>query len=113
MVWCGIPVGLTLAGLAFWWFASRLKRSCDPVGFWMLACVAGLGLHGMVEYPLEYAYFLIPLGLWIGAIDSIQKTPGGLVVSRNTLRISGALLLIVTGLLAVDYLKAEEGYRLT
>jgi hypothetical protein len=112
MVWCGIPVGLTLAGLALWWFASRLQRSRDAAGFWMLACVAGLALHSMVEYPLEYAYFLIPLGLWIGAIDGLQQTPGGIGLGRNALRVAGGLLLAFTAWLAVDYLKAEEGYRL-
>jgi hypothetical protein len=66
----------------------------------------------MVEYPLEYAYFLIPLGLWIGAIDGLQQTPGGIVLGRNALRVAGGLLLAFTAWMAVDYLKAEEGYRL-
>jgi O-antigen ligase len=112
MVWCGVPVGLTLAGMALWWFATRLQRSRNPEGFWILACIAGLVMHSMVEYPLEYAYFLIPLGLWTGAIDKLQKTPGGIVLGRNSMRACGVLLLGFTVWLAIDYLKAEEGYRL-
>jgi len=112
MLWNGIPVGALITGLLVWWFWSHIRACRDARVFWLLAAVGGVFVHAMLELPLEYAYFLIPVGLAMGAIDGLSPAQG------KTLRVPRWALLCGTGLLtlgfvvtASDYLKAEENYR--
>lgn len=111
LIWNGLPIGLLLSGLLVWWFGSRLSRCRDATVFWLMAAIAGLAGHAMVEYPLSYAYFLIPLGFWIGAVDAIQGRAGW-SIRASWLRWGGLAFSAVLVWVAVDYLKAERGYRL-
>jgi hypothetical protein len=63
--------------------------------------------HAMFEFPLHYAYFLLPTGLLIGAMSHLSNQP-------HTLRLTVApwvLFLICGAMLSVtirDYLKVED-----
>ena len=52
-----LPVLMVLAGLGFW-LVGFLKTNKSLEGWWLLALLAILGLHSLVEYPLWYSYFL-------------------------------------------------------
>jgi O-antigen ligase len=52
-----LPVVMVLAGLGAW-LAGFLKAKLSLEGWWLLALLAILGLHSLVEYPLWYSYFL-------------------------------------------------------
>jgi hypothetical protein len=112
LIWNGVPVGLLLIGILVWWFATRMARCRDATVFWLMACITGLGAHAMVEYPLAYAYFLIPLGLWIGAVDALQKQGARWVVPARAMQAAGLLFGGMVVWVAVEYLKAEQGHRL-
>ena len=112
LVWNGVPVGLLLIGILVWWFVTRLARCRDAPVFWLMACITGLGAHAMVEYPLTYAYFLIPLGLWIGAVDGLQGQGARWVMPARTMQAAGLLFGGLLAWVAVDYLKAEQAFRL-
>jgi hypothetical protein len=66
----------------------------------------------MVEFPLEYAYFLIPLGLFIGAVDQLQQRPGAIAIGKQGVRAFGAALAMALGCIGYEYLKAEQAHRL-
>lgn len=112
LIWNGVPVGLLLIGILVWWFVTRLARCRDATVFWLMACITGLGAHAMVEYPLTYAYFLIPLGLWIGAVDGLQGQGARWVMPARTMQAAGLLFGGLLAWVAVDYLKAEQAFRL-
>ena len=112
LVWNGVPVGLLLIGILVWWFVTRLARCRDATVFWLMACITGLGAHAMVEYPLTYAYFLIPLGLWVGAVDGLQGQGARWVMPARTMQAAGLLFGGLLAWVAVDYLKAEQAFRL-
>lgn len=70
VVWLGFPLGLGLLGLLGWWIWRHLSAQGSAAsGYWMVA-VLGLLLHAMLEFPLAYAYFLLPMGLMMGVIDA-------------------------------------------
>jgi O-antigen ligase len=110
VVWAGIPLGLAFAcALAAWvWTAWRRAQTPRQALFWLVA--AALLVHAMLELPLHYAYFLLPLGLVMGALSGeagiwILSAP-----SRGARRAAIVLLAGATLLLAVlvhDYFKAE------
>jgi len=113
MLWNGVPIGGLIVVLLIWWFVSRIRACQDARIVWLMAAVGGVFTHAMLELPLEYAYFLIPVGLMMGGID-------GLTPSHETaLRVPRWAGLIGTGVLtlgfvaiASDYAKAEENYRI-
>lgn len=112
LLWNGIPLGMLVVALLAWWFIAHMRACRDARIVWMLAAVGGVFAHGMVEFPLQYAYFLIPAGLAMGAIEG-YSTAGGrsLQVPRWAALAIAALLGAMFAATVVDYVKAEENYR--
>lgn len=112
MLWNGIPAGALVTGLLVWWFWSHMRACRDAQVFWLLAAVGGVFVHALLELPLEYAYFLIPVGFAMGAIDGLSKTQESAVnVPRRAVQVGATLLTFGFAITALDYLKAEENYR--
>ena len=113
LLWNGVPIGgLIIAALA-WWFIAHIRACRDARAVWLLAAVGGVVTHGMLEYPLEYAYFLIPVGLAMGAVDGFSPAGGvSLRLPRWAVLSFTVLLSVVFVGVAMDYLKAEENYRI-
>lgn len=112
LLWNGVPIGGLMAAVLAWWFIAHIRTCSDARVVWLMAAVGGVFLHGMLEFPLEYAYFLIPVGLAMGAIDGLSPQGGA------SLRVPRWVALSFTALLgaafigvATDYFKAEENYR--
>ena len=76
----------------------------------MLLFVVALGIHAMLEFPLYYAYFLLPLGLIVGALNISLAFKGHFRSSRWPvfLLLGAAFLGIV--ITARDYLPIEENF---
>jgi len=108
VLWAGVPVGLLLAALLAWCVARPLRRLRDGVALWALAAVLGLLLHAMLEYPLHFAYLLVPAGLLLGVAVGRTEPP---VARRPALRIAGLAFGVVLALVARDVLEAEQNQR--
>lgn len=111
LLWNGPVVGgAIVVGLIFW--LGRLSwggRTAE--GLFALMASGALLLHGMLEYPLEYAFFLLPLGLLLGLVAAESET----AEFRLPRWLPGAMLLPCLGLFAWlwhDYRIIEEDYRL-
>lgn len=64
-----LGAGTLLAGVGIWlWGLRRLTLGLDS--WWLLAMLAVLGVHSMLEYPLWYAYFLGMASILLGAGES-------------------------------------------
>ena len=112
LLWNGVPVGGLMVAALAWWFIVHIRACRDARVVWLLVAVGGVFLHGMLEFPLEYAYFLIPVGLAMGAIDALSPLGlGSFRVPRWVVLSFTALLGAVFVGVATDYLKAEENYR--
>jgi O-antigen ligase len=112
LLWNGIPIGgLLVIALAFWlWRAGRHCRT--PQQWVVLAAIGSVFVHALLEYPLEYAYMLLPAGLLIGFADQSASTSSGArAASRWTLAVPGALLATLGCLVGMEYARAEQGVR--
>ncbi len=111
LVWAGVPVGAAIVALLGFWFVTRF-RACQSATalFWLLA-LAGLLAHGMLEYPLEYAFFLLPAGLMVGAVEALHPQRSAITVPLGLLRATGGALCAAVTVVALDYLQAEQGFR--
>jgi O-antigen ligase len=112
MIYNGVPIGLTVFGLLVWWFVRHI-RACRSVEQWaLIAAVGTVFTHALLEYPLDYAYFLLPTGVMMGALEALHPAPAGrLQVPR------WAFAAVLTGLagmlvwITAEYLKVESATR--
>ncbi len=111
VVWTGFPTGLLLSGavLAWFWMACRKLQDASQVLY--LVAIAVIGAHAMVELPLHYAYFLLPMGLMAGSLNaSMQIWPWG-VLSRRVLLGFWVMVAGLLGLIINDYFRLESAYN--
>lgn len=108
LVWCGLPIGLLVSGFIIWFYISIFKNILSLEKLFAFLVVSTLGLHSLLEYPLYYSFFLIPLGLFCGIslIDNCEE---------DKYQIDGKYLILVfvSGILIFvgvcrDYFKVED-----
>jgi hypothetical protein len=117
LVELGLPLGLLVLGLLAWalWRAARLAWAAQgeaaSVGRASLMLVLLMALHSLVEYPLWYAYFLLPAALAFGLVLGLPETSAPVSPPRReadrpggTIGLLAGVLMAAGGLLAVlDY----------
>lgn len=115
LIWNGLPLGLALIGIIAWWFLDRARRCRDRDAWAALTVVAVFAAHSMVEFPLQYAYFLLPAGVFVGVIEARVPSRGGALASMNVPRAAllGALLAMSAALYVIwgEYLEVDEAVR--
>lgn len=117
-LWNGLPVALLFSAGLLIWFGWQIRQCADPLAWVTLVAIGIVFSHAMVEYPLYYAYFLLPVGLWMGALSANYPLPlDRYLTHRNRwwrigVPLTGisALILLVT--VVVEYLPYEEDWRL-
>lgn len=108
----GWPATLLLTGGLAWWLWQTCVAPAQSVTlrFASLCLLAAL-VHSMVEFPLWYAYVLIPVGLLMGMLHQLRWPAAGLRVTPPailvTCLLSGLLLVLVT----LDYQRVVSGFR--
>lgn len=107
LVWCGLPIGILIIVFIIWLYVGFLKNIVSIEKLFAFLIISALGFHSLLEYPLYYSYFLIPLGLFFGL--AISKS------NIKSFQISGKYLIIVWlggALILVgvcrDYFKVED-----
>src|SRR6185503_17545421 len=75
----GLAGALIACGAVLAWIAGLRRAKLDAEWWWLLALLAVIGIHSMLEHPLWYAYFLgmASLLLGLGSERHIGVTHGG------------------------------------
>ncbi len=68
MLWVGIPIGLLIIGCIVTWFIRSYIKITTTNDLIYLSIVIAFTVHCLLEYPFAYAYFLVPIGIYIGII---------------------------------------------
>ncbi|MCV2359917.1 Wzy polymerase domain-containing protein [Paucibacter sp. TC2R-5] len=114
----GLPLSLAILGLLAFslWRAFALSRAASAGDAVARRCafmlVLMIGLHSLLEYPLWYAYFLLPtafaFGLALGA--PLNETPRQAKTSDSSWVWIGVLMLAASAYTAWDYLRVVDIY---
>ncbi|MES2686776.1 MAG: Wzy polymerase domain-containing protein [Pseudomonadota bacterium] len=111
VLWCGIPVGLAVICYLARWLWLQLKRTDSAETALMLLFILVVFNHAMLEFPLQYAYFLLPAGLVMGALDSRSNVPALWRSGRKTAVGIWLVLAVLLMLLIRDYSRVERAYQ--
>lgn len=109
LVWCGYPLGALLILLIAYWFVTRWIQVRTIEGLTAAMTISVFSLHALLELPHHYAYFLIPIGLWVGAIEF--EIRGSTRLSGKWTSLPTALALVLWVMLSIQYIKVEEDFR--
>lgn len=103
LVWNGAPLGLFLLGSLVWWFVRQVRHCVDTERAYALAAVGAVLLHALLEFPLDYAYFLLPTGLLMGALEAMNPPAPSANSSRALFALPFTVLLALSTWLAYEY----------
>ncbi len=68
IVWTGIPIGISIIGIIIIWFLQTFKKINTLNQLLYFLIITAFLIHCMLEYPFAYAYFLVPIGLYVGIL---------------------------------------------
>ena len=103
LVWNGIPIGLIIIAYLGCWLFWLNKGVRDTESIIATLMVCAILIHAMLEYPIHYAYFLLPMGFLLGIIQAqYSKLPSKIMSPwiLGTLLIVGVIL---TAMIYRDY----------
>lgn len=108
----GLPLTILVLGGLGIWYLRLVLRKLTTGGLLALACVGVVGLHSMVEYPLWYTYFIVPVGLCIGIADREGRADELLVLHPYVATAVGAIALVCLGWVALDWGAVHGAYEI-
>ena len=98
----GLAGFLVLVTTAALWCRRLAKEEWNAAHVWILLVLMVESVHSMLEYPLWYAYFLLPTALLAGAADTRA------VSLRPTISLRGsALMVILLGAMVLNSLRSD------
>lgn len=111
-LWVGLPIAILVTGGVFLWLKRRVSGCRDPLTWSLLVGISTVFCHAMVEYPLAYAYFLLPVGLFMGALDSsVTGHNRRLAVPRIVPAVIGVITIATFAKVVTEYVALEEEWR--
>ena len=111
LVWNGLPLGLLIVAMLVWWFVRQVRECRDAERWLLLVGISVVAIHALLEYPLEYLYFLLPVGLMVGAVEGWEGGTRSWRISRASLFAPLVAMAAFTGWVAVEYTRIEEASR--
>lgn len=109
-VWFGIPVGLLVSTFIIgrmWRLVMQVKTKEEMAILGMFSVVL---VHALLEYPLHYAYFLVPCAIFY-RFCKVPSSSSGYLISTSWIFFCWVLSLTVFYVVAKNYLDVEQDIR--
>lgn len=112
LLWCGLPIGLLIVVALVQWFWQRSRAVRQPEDATLFLLLTVLGIHALLEFPHQYAYFLIPAGLVMGVLNA--RLGARIVWTSPKWTLLGLWLAAIVGLGVTirDYAEVDTSYTL-
>ena len=111
MLWCGIPLGLFVSIYLVRWLWLRLRAVGGPEDAVLLLFLLVVANHAMLELPLHHAYFLLPVGLIMGALNVRLNVRPVLVLGRWSVVVVWMASVALMTVIIRDYSRVEASYQ--
>ncbi|CAG2170158.1 unnamed protein product, partial [Oppiella nova] len=97
LIWNGIPISTIIVFFMIIWLFWLNCSVKEPVSIAASLMVFAILIHALLEYPIHYAYFLLPLGFLLGIIQAQYIDLSSLTLNKILLPISlfGGVILII------------------
>jgi len=112
VLWTGFPLGLLLSGLLIAFACRLFLHVRTDWAFPFQVLLMAFAVHSLLEYPFQYAYFLLPAAMAAGAVNTAM--PAGRTVWRTGRLPAAVLVLLVAGVGAMilrDTFRLESAWR--
>lgn len=108
LVWNGVVIGTLICSYLAWWLFQLNKVVKTKESLVAMLMILSILIHALLEFPQNYAYFLFPLALLLGYLQSDQ-------ISKMRLSISGGITtcilvggILLYGIIWRDYLQVTH-----
>lgn len=112
VVGMGFPLTVLVLGGLTYWACKRLRAVQSPATWYCVALAIPLSVHAMLEYPFAYAYLLFPVMLAVGYLEGSLAPNSALKVATRWPLIATPLVLALMVWSALEYVRAEEDFRI-
>ncbi len=111
----GWPATLAIAAAGFAWFFSIYRNAGDTADtsalrFASLVFIAAL-VHSMVEFPLWYAFVLIPVAVLMGMLHQMHWQTEPVAVARGGIIATAVIPICIMAWMTLDYQRVQDGFR--
>jgi O-antigen ligase len=112
IIWNGIPLGLLIIlGFSYWLYQlSKLATSIEVII--ALAMIGSVLVHAMLEYPLEYAFFLLPVGFLLGLMQADRLNIKLFKINKNAFSVFLLIYLMLYIWIFLEYRVIEKDVEL-
>ena len=114
IIWNGLPVATVIIGFIFWILIKLYLIKVNKIAFLLLACALPIFIHSLLEYPLSYAYFLLPFGLILGMVYCVLFQTQNLstyFINIHVKIISVCVITLVLMIFIYEYIYMNSRYQ--
>ncbi|WP_044872145.1 O-antigen ligase family protein [Pseudomonas sp. LFM046] len=111
LLWFGPAIGSVVIAFWFWRLITLAVKATSLGAVYLMMCVGAITLHGMLEYPLEYAYFLFPLFFILGILEE-QHGVWALSLPRYSTAAAWCIALFLMSSVWREYRLMEDDHRM-
>ena len=112
VLWLGLPLGLFTILVLVHWFWQKAVAIHNAQDLVLLLLLGTVGLHALLEFPLQYAYFLLPAGLVMGILNNRLGAPPFWSSPSRSLLLLCLGAAVALGITVRDYSKVYTSYTL-
>lgn len=110
-IWCGVPLGLLISVSLLVWGWQKIRATRHATEVILLLFLVVVFNHSLLELPLHYAYFLLPVGLVMGVLNSrLGDAPVCFMPRWTSISVWFAVTLLLA-LIIRDYARVEPSHE--
>ncbi|AOA57080.1 O-antigen ligase family protein [Acinetobacter larvae] len=103
VIWNGIPIAIVLLSYLSLWMVWLQKGVRDVVSVFASLMVAAILIHALLEYPIHYAYFLLPMGFLLGVIQAQYPKLPAWTLPRPVMALWIVIVVVCMTVFSLDY----------
>lgn len=107
-IWNGVIIGLAIILFMALWMYWLNRGAKDTVSMVAILMVCTILIHGMLEFPLHYAYFLLPTGFLLGLIQGRYRHLPSINFNSKVIVLVAVITILGSVISVRDYFLYKE-----